>query len=65
MQNIKTTFCFKRLTTRPAYLFFIEAMSLPVTPENEERNEIKEDDSHLKELHSYVTGCEENLAKHK
>ena len=40
-------------------------MSLPVTPENEERNEIKEDDSHLKELHCYVTGCEENLAKHK
>lgn len=40
-------------------------MSLPVTPENEERNEIKEDDSHLKELHSYVTGCEENLTKHK
>lgn len=40
-------------------------MLLFVIFENEERNEIKEDDSYLKELYSYVIGCEENFVKYK
>ena len=29
------------------------------------QNVTRDDDSHLKDLYSFVTGCEEHLSKHK
>ena len=53
------------MTTQLLIFSLPEDSSMLVTPENEAEHVIKEDNSHLKELHSYVTGCEENLTKHK
>ncbi|KAL9984828.1 hypothetical protein ACROYT_G007164 [Oculina patagonica] len=42
-----------------------EDSSSSVISEDQTENVTKDDNSHLKDLHSYVTDCEENLSKHK
>ena len=44
---------------------FLEDSPSAVITEDQAENVVKEDNSHLKDLHSYVTDCEENLSKHK
>lgn len=44
---------------------FLEDSSSSVISEDQTENVTKDDNSHLKDLHSYVTDCEENLSKHK
>ena len=44
---------------------FLEDSSSAIITEDQAENVVKEDNSHLKDLHGYVTDCEENLSKHK
>lgn len=46
-------------------LSLLEDSSSSVISEDQAENVAKDDNGHLKDLHSYVTDCEENLSKHK
>ena len=46
-------------------LSFLVDSSPLVESDDQVQNAKRDDESHLKDLHSFVTGCEEYLSKHK
>lgn len=48
----------------PMFSFLVDSFPL-VESEDQVQNATRDDNSHLKDLYSFVTGCEEHLSKHK
>ena len=46
-------------------VFFVEDGCQILASEDQAEDSMEDDSSHLQQLHSYVTECEENLTKHK